>query len=37
VGWVQVPVFAVVGRQPKDDAAKPDTTHPGYLNDNIPF
>jgi hypothetical protein len=37
VGWVEVPVFAVVGRQPKDSAAKPDTSPAGDMNDQIPF
>jgi hypothetical protein len=37
VGWVQVPVFAVVGRQPKDSAAKPDTSPAGDMSDQIPF
>ena len=26
IGWVPVPVFAVVGRAPRDSAAKPDTS-----------
>ena len=37
VGWVEVPVFAVVGRQPKDSAAKPDTSPAGDMSDQIPF
>jgi hypothetical protein len=37
VGWVTVPVFAVVGRHPKDDAAKPDSSIQADLNDSIPF
>lgn len=37
VGWVQVPVFAVVGRGPKDSAAKPDTSLPRDMDDRIPF
>jgi hypothetical protein len=37
VGWVQVPVFAVVGRQPKDTAAKPDSSPAADYQDSIPF
>jgi hypothetical protein len=37
IGWVSVPVFAVVGRAPRDSAAKPDTSAAGDLNDQIPF
>jgi hypothetical protein len=37
VGWVEVPVFAVVGRQPRDSAAKPDTSPAGDMSDQIPF
>ena len=37
VGWVQVPVFAVVGRQPKDSAAKPDGSLQADMSDEIPF
>jgi hypothetical protein len=37
VGWVQVPVFAVVGRHPKDDAAKPDSSPAADMSDQIPF
>ena len=37
VGWVSVPVFAVVGRAPRDSAAKPDTSAAADLNDQIPF
>lgn len=41
IGWVPVPVFAVVGRASRDDAAKPETpppdTTPGSdMNDEIP-
>jgi hypothetical protein len=35
VGWVSVPVFVVVGRAPRDSAAKPDTSIGAYLNDEI--
>jgi len=37
VGWVHVPVFAVVGRAPKDSAAKPDSSIGADLNDEIPY
>jgi hypothetical protein len=37
VGWVQVPVFAVVGRAAKDSAAKPDSSPAADMNDQIPF
>jgi hypothetical protein len=37
VGWVQTPVFKVVGRQPKDSAAKPDSSYAADLNDQIGF
>lgn len=36
IGWVPVPVFAVVGRAPRDSAAKPDTSVAADLNDSIP-
>jgi hypothetical protein len=37
-GWVHKPVFAVVGRQPKDAAATPvDSSLAADLNDQIPF
>lgn len=35
IGWVPVPVFAVVGRAPRDSAAMPDTSVAGDLNDEI--
>jgi hypothetical protein len=37
VGWVKVPVLAVVGRTPKDSAAKPDSSIASDMNDQIPF
>lgn len=37
VGWVATPVFAIVGRTPRDSAAKPDTSVAADLNDRIPF
>lgn len=37
IGWVSTPVFAVVGRAPRDSAAKPDTSTQGQLDDQIPF
>jgi hypothetical protein len=36
VGWVSTPMFAIVGRTPRDSAAKPDTSIGGDLNDEIP-
>jgi hypothetical protein len=37
VGWVAVPVLAVVGRAQKDSAAKPDSSLAADLQDEIPF
>jgi hypothetical protein len=37
VGWVSVPVFAIIGRVPRDSATKPDTSLGGDLDDEIPF
>jgi hypothetical protein len=37
IGWVPTPVFAVVGRAPRDSAAKPDTSSSGDMSDAIPF
>jgi hypothetical protein len=37
VGWVHVPVFAVVGRAPKDSAAKPDSSIGTDMNDQLDF
>jgi hypothetical protein len=37
VGWVKTPVIAVVGRTPKDSAAKPDSSLAADLNDTVPF
>jgi hypothetical protein len=37
IGWVPTPVFAVVGRAPRDSAAKPDTSRSGDMDDAIPF
>jgi hypothetical protein len=37
VGWVNVPVFAVVGRTPKDSAAKPDSSPAADFDDAIPY
>jgi hypothetical protein len=34
---VSVPVFAVVGRAPRDSAARPDTSPSSDMNDRIPF
>lgn len=35
VGWVATPVFAVVGRAPKDSAAKPDTSPAADMSDSL--
>lgn len=37
VGWVSTPVLAVVGRAPKDSAAKPDSSPAADVSDAIPF
>jgi hypothetical protein len=37
VGWVSTPAFAVVGRHPKDSAAKPDASPRSDLEDEVPF
>jgi hypothetical protein len=37
VGWVKVPVLAVVGKTPKDGTAKPDSSHAADMNDQLPF
>jgi hypothetical protein len=37
VGWVKTPVLAVVGRTPKDGAAKPDSSISADMNDTLPF
>jgi hypothetical protein len=37
VGWVKVPVLAVVGRHAKDDVAKPDSSVAADMDDQIPF
>jgi hypothetical protein len=37
VGWVHTPTFVVVGRAPRDSAAKPDTSPAADLNDDIPW
>ena len=37
IGWVSTPVFAVVGRAPRDSAAKPDTSTRADMDDEIPF
>ena len=37
VGFVNVPVFVVCGRAPKDSTAKPDTGISTFLNDAIPY
>jgi hypothetical protein len=37
IGWVSVPVFAIVGRVPRDSAARPDTSVAADMNDEIRF
>jgi hypothetical protein len=37
VGWVNVPVLAVMGQTPKSGAAKPDSSLAADLNDEIPL
>ena len=37
IGFVPTPVFAVVGRAPRDSAAKPDTSSGNDMSDGIPF
>jgi hypothetical protein len=37
VGWVPTPMFAIVGRAPRDSAAKPDTSIAADLQDEIPY
>jgi hypothetical protein len=37
IGWVHTPVFAVVGRAPRDSAAKPNSSPAADFDDEIPF
>jgi hypothetical protein len=37
VGWVTTPVFAVVGRHPKDSTAQPDSSTAADMTDEIAF
>jgi hypothetical protein len=37
VGWINTPMFAVVGRMPKDSAAKPDTSLAAQMDDELPY
>jgi hypothetical protein len=37
IGWIKVPVIAVVGRAAKESAAKPDGSLASDLNDQIPY
>jgi hypothetical protein len=37
VGWVATPQFQIVGRAPRDSAAKPDTAVAADMDDAIPF
>ena len=36
IGWVATPTFCVVGRAPRDSAAKPDTSIAADMNDELP-
>jgi multidrug efflux pump subunit AcrA (membrane-fusion protein) len=36
IGWVATPSFQIVGRMPRDSAAKPDTSVAADMNDSIP-
>jgi len=36
-GWVNKPVFAIIGRTPKNAAAVPDTSVAADMNDEIPY
>jgi hypothetical protein len=37
IGWVSTPVFAVLGRAPRDSVAVPDTSTRADMDDEIPF
>jgi hypothetical protein len=37
IGWVNTPVFVIVGRTKRDAAAKPDTSLATQMDDEIPF
>jgi hypothetical protein len=37
IGWVPTPMFAVVGKAPRNSAVKPDTSIGADLNDEIPY
>jgi hypothetical protein len=37
IGWVATPTFVVVGRTPRDSAAKPDTSIAADMSDSLPF
>jgi hypothetical protein len=37
VGWVKTPMFVVVGKHAKDDAARPDTSLAADMNDELPL
>jgi hypothetical protein len=36
IGWVATPMFTVVGRRPRDSAARPDTSLAADLDDDLP-
>jgi hypothetical protein len=37
VGWVKTPIFAIVGRAPKEGTAKPDSSPAADMSDEIRF
>jgi hypothetical protein len=37
IGWVATPTFDIVGRTPRDSAAKPDTSLAADMNDELPL
>jgi hypothetical protein len=37
IGWVSTPVFAIVGKHPKDSTAQPDTSMAADMSDTISF
>jgi hypothetical protein len=37
IGWVNTPIFVVIGRTKRDLAAAPDTSTAGDMNDEIPL
>jgi hypothetical protein len=37
VGWVATPLFVIVGKAPRNSAAKPDTSIGADMNDELPW